>query len=346
MKVLLIGEFSGVHTNLKKGLVKLGHEVFFASDGDGYRNFTSDFPIAPSTKSGVLGVFCNLIHIIFNIRKLIGYDVVQFIFPFSIPSYYYQFGVFNIIKKFNKKIIYYACGSDPQFLTTESKFEYFPLDDTTSKDYPSFQTKHHKIFNEFMNAVALVVPSMYTYSFRGDNDFKKTSPIPLPGSGNIIDKDDLVINKRVKILFGISRRDFKGASFILDALKQIERDYKDCVEINIVEKIPFAQYIKLLKESDILIDQCKSYDYAMNAIFAMEKGTIVLSGAEKDALNYLGIKKCPVINIKPNTKDIYAKIEQVINNSHEIPLMKEKIIEYVAEIHNPLLIAEKFENLY
>ena len=38
MKILLIGEYSSVHSTLKEGLTELGHEVVVASAGDGYRN--------------------------------------------------------------------------------------------------------------------------------------------------------------------------------------------------------------------------------------------------------------------------------------------------------------------
>lgn len=43
MKILLFGEFSGFFTCLKDGLTALGHEVFLASSGDGFKNYPSDF---------------------------------------------------------------------------------------------------------------------------------------------------------------------------------------------------------------------------------------------------------------------------------------------------------------
>ena len=35
MKVLLLGEYSGLHNTLKTGLVALGHQVTLVGDGDG-----------------------------------------------------------------------------------------------------------------------------------------------------------------------------------------------------------------------------------------------------------------------------------------------------------------------
>ena len=47
MKILLIGEYSGVHNNLKTALIDLGHEVLLIGDSDGYKGFDFDIPIAP-----------------------------------------------------------------------------------------------------------------------------------------------------------------------------------------------------------------------------------------------------------------------------------------------------------
>ena len=35
MKILLLGEYSGLHLNLRDGLRELGHDVVLASAGDG-----------------------------------------------------------------------------------------------------------------------------------------------------------------------------------------------------------------------------------------------------------------------------------------------------------------------
>ena len=42
MKILLLGDYSAVHKNLKEGLCSLGHEVDFASNGDGWKKIPRD----------------------------------------------------------------------------------------------------------------------------------------------------------------------------------------------------------------------------------------------------------------------------------------------------------------
>ena len=42
MKILLWGDYSGVHQDLKSALLELGHNVIIASTGDDYKKFSND----------------------------------------------------------------------------------------------------------------------------------------------------------------------------------------------------------------------------------------------------------------------------------------------------------------
>ena len=41
MKILLFGDYSSVHLNLKEGLEKLGHFVLLVGTGDGFKEIKS-----------------------------------------------------------------------------------------------------------------------------------------------------------------------------------------------------------------------------------------------------------------------------------------------------------------
>ena len=81
MKILLLGEFSGVHTNLKEGLEALGHSVTLASSGDSYKNFQGDFNYAPKKNNKLYRVLFKIIFLLLTIKKLYHYVVVQIIAP-------------------------------------------------------------------------------------------------------------------------------------------------------------------------------------------------------------------------------------------------------------------------
>lgn len=340
MRILLVGEFSGVHNNLKKGLEELGHDVKLAADGDGFKQLGYDFSVKPF-KDKYIGRILNLIYLIINYKKFIGYDIVQFISPFVIPTYVYKLGLLKVLFENNTKIIYYACGTDPNYVSTSKTLKYHPL--SNGKYYPKRRLEYYKWF---IKNIDIVIPSMYDY-YLGYRDINNLgNSIMLPGSGDYINQlkkpDD-----KLKILFGITRRDFKGADYVEDALEMILHKYGDRVEINIVERLPFDDYKLLLDKTDILIDQCKSQFYGMNAIFAMERGVIVLSGSEVDAVNYLGINDPTIINIRPNSEFIFKELEKLISlNNNEIHKFKLKSLSYVKTFHGIRNISQRFENLY
>ncbi len=81
MKILLLGEFSGLHWNLAEGLRALGHDVCVASDGCGWRNYPRDIALDRPTDSLRDGICC-LLRILRHWPGFRGYDVVQIISPY------------------------------------------------------------------------------------------------------------------------------------------------------------------------------------------------------------------------------------------------------------------------
>ncbi len=339
MKILLFGEFSGVHNNLKEELVSKGHSVQIFSDGDGFKSLKYDI------KSKLVShkkwyKFINCIYLLFIIRKLIGYDVVQFINSSVFPPYYYLFGIPQLILGLNKKKYLYACGTDPNFLTVKNELEYFP---NISINFPSYRIKCHRYF---VSKMKKIIPANYSYYFGYREYANIAKPILLPGSKTEV-RGFKKTRKPLKILFGVTREDFKGASYIYEALDIISDEFGSEVEISIVRNLPFREYIEILNNTDILIDQCMSYSYGMNAIFSMQKGIIVLSGSEEVSMNYIGVKDCPVINIVPDGQQIANKLKDlIVLPRKDLDILKRKCVSYVQHYHNPERIAANFLKVY
>ena len=93
MKILLLGEFSNVHTTLAKGLRQLGHEVTLASDGDGWKDYPRDVDLRRPSLGALSSAayFCRLIK---QFRQFRGYDIVQLINPIFLPLRAERMGVF------------------------------------------------------------------------------------------------------------------------------------------------------------------------------------------------------------------------------------------------------------
>ena len=81
MKILLLGEYSALHKNLKEGLVSLGHEVDIASSGDGWKNIPRDIDL--SVKGNYITRKIKHVINLFKLTQLVkNYDVVQLMNPF------------------------------------------------------------------------------------------------------------------------------------------------------------------------------------------------------------------------------------------------------------------------
>lgn len=341
MKILLIGEFSGVHNNLKRELKRLGHQVVLAAGGDGYRGFGYNIDLKPFKRFRPFNQLFNTVHILLNIHKLCGYDIVQFITPFVFPTPFLWLGLHRLIIKKNNKKVYYVCGGDPDLLSIKGMFKYFPHDESSAK-YTHLKIRYNKWF---IGNVDRIIPSMYEYGMNHRNNPQCISHIKLP----IVLEEIKVSNgfsEQVRILHGVTRSNVKGSQYIINAMKRIEEDFGDEVEITIVERLPFTVYTKILERNDVLIDQCKSYSYGMNALIAMSKGLVVLSGSEPEALDYLEVEDCPVINIIPDENQIYSVLSKLIQERSSLTEIKKKSISFVTKYHNAEVIAHNFEQVY
>jgi len=345
MKILLVGEYSGVHNNLKNALVKQGHEVFIAASGDAYRNYPVDINLKPYKCLKPISQLLNAIYVLLNIRKLLYYDVVQFVTPFAFPPILSYLGFYNLILAKSKMKIYYACGTDPYFLSAIDKFKYFPFDDPEDKAYPRYSKLSKLHYKMFIKNVDVIIPAMYGYGVAHGNNLKSGKPIRLPVSLTNT-QPQFEVSDKIKILHGITRGGVKGSSYIIAALRRIEKDFSANVEVILVERLAFSNYTKLLEEVDVVVDQCKSYSYGMNALFAMSKGAIVLSGSEPEAMEYVNVENCPIINIIPDEDQIYSTLVNLIESRDNIQTMKEKSWDFVKKYHDADLIADEFIKTY
>lgn len=343
MKILLVGEFSGVHTNFKNGLELLGHSVVLMHDGDGFKNLNSDVALAPYRNSRLL-FFLDLMHFWKHRMLFKGNDIVCFLHSSSVPFYCQVMGLMRYVRSNNRTLVYYACGTDTSFLKSHDLFEYFPFSAIEAQRLLQKRGRWYRKYYEkkFFDKIDFIIPSCYNYALGYTDSEKLKQSIPFP-SKKINNSALLEVSQKRRILFGITRKSFKGESYIRVALNKLRQTHKDLVEVKFVERLSFEEYMNELIDTDILVDQCRSYDYGMNALLGMENSAIVLSGAEPIALDYAGLKKCPIINIQPNSESIYNVLVNLVEKTdEEIMFLKESSWEFVRSRHDSIEVAKKF----
>ena len=107
-------------------------------------------------------------------------------------------------------------------------------------------------------------------------------------------------------------------------------------------KCALNKYLEMMENVSIVVDQCNTYSYGMNALISMALGKVVFSGAEKEIFKSLKINDSPVINIIPDPDFIYESLSNLIQNPKSIVELSEYSRKYVEDNHDAPLIAQKY----
>ncbi len=134
---------------------------------------------------------------------------------------------------------------------------------------------------------------------------------------------------------------------MLQALEELQNRYPNQMTISKAESVPFHQYQEMMKHSHVLLDQLYSYTPAMNALNAMAKGLVVVSGGEEEQYELLDERELrPIVNVLPSMEDVIQKLESLILRPQAIPQLSDESKEYIRRHHDHILIAQKYEKLY
>ena len=359
MKILLLGDYSNVHATLAKGLRQLGHEVTVASDGDSWKNYPRDVDFHRDLNWGTFTTLRYFWNLIKEFRKFRGYDVVQLINPMFLPLKAERMMPFyKYLRRHNKRVILGAFGMDHYWVKAG-------LDCTTFR-YSDFnmgaevrESEDNDIWirdwrrgakGELNQLIAKdcdgIIAGLYEYYAAYLPEFRdKLKYISFP----IIPNTDVEVNKtvpqRVRFFIGIqkSRSEYKGTDIMLRALERVAQELPEHCEIVKVESVPFAEYIKLMHGSDVILDQLYSYTPAMNALEGMARGLIVVGGAEPE--HYALIEEDalrPIINVQPNEESVYLALKDLALHPERIPQLKRESIEYILKHHDYAKVAQRY----
>lgn len=358
MKILFLGDFSTVHLNLKFGLEKLGHEVVLVSHGDGFKSLDADVKLYSRKKDenkyvGALKEISNQYKIS---KKLNGFDIVQTAAHFFYHNRIDKFLFPKIFDENNKTVLLNTACSVPYnaFVKTLrysacNACKLYDLvgnvcvHDTKQAEFDEYQ--RYKKYN------AIVSTHFEYYNAFNQTIFKeKNYYIPVGiRVDQFIYEENRIKNEKINIYYGEIRKGFKGGHFIEEALQKLESsEYSKYFNIIKTSKLSYQEYIKVIQNSHVLIDQASSYSYGVNALIGLALGKVVLGGAEPEAMKLITEieDENPIINILPNADDIYNKLIWILDNKDLLPNIGMKGRIFVEKYHSIDIVAKKYENLY
>lgn len=366
MKILLIGEASFLHNTLKNGLTERGHDVVTMSDGNGWHDAPRDIDLRRAGHWGRLGGLWVLWQLLRHVRQLVGNDIVQIHnYQFVPLMYRWNTLLLRLLKLTNRRVVKGCFGDDPQVFHRQAMGvpEY---SDTFWNGKLQNVEQHRRRIDEVTlygareswratsDMADALVACLYEYwlDYNEEPFAHKLHYIPLP-----MTLPDTDVTKRkchdgiIKVLVGIQpKRDFmKGARRIAAFVEEVSRRHPGNVRIRYVEGVPYDEYIRMLDEADVLVDQLYSYTPSMNSLAAMSRGTVVIGGGEEDYYEFIGEQRLrPVINVRPDVSDEanIDIIEKAFFTEGRLAAMSRESVEFVGKYHNYRRVAAQYEQLY
>lgn len=373
MRILLVGEFSRLHNSLKEGLTKLGHEVVIIGSGDQFKKYPIDINIDSKffNKQPLL-LLRKLIHKLtkldiaqietyFRVKNkfafLKGFDVVQLINEdafFIHPNL--QTPLLKYLFTQNNKIFLLSCGDDyisiNHYLNQGLKYSILTpyINDSRLKSKYHYSLKYvskpYKKLHDFIyRNISGVIASDLDYHIPLLKHEKYLGLVPNPINVDKIKCIDLKPNNQIIIFLGINKPNYvkKGIQFFDEALDIISKKYGDKVRVIRTENLPYSEYIQAYDQSHIVLDQVYAYDQGYNALEAMAKGKVVLTGAEQEWLNFYNLNEDTVaINALPNSEQIAKKLSWLIENPEKIVEISLNARAFIEKEHNYITIAKRY----
>lgn len=363
MKILLMGDASNYHATLAIGLRNLGHEVTVASNGSYWMETPRDIDLSRhESKIGGAILWARLNTLL--APKLKGYDVVQLSSPVFVDLRPHRVAqVFDKLRRDNSGVFLTALGTDSNYVTEcldpRSPIEYSewslwgrttpyrlanpdfvsrwqakPLSDLCRKIYSEVDGVVSALYEYDVACRRLVEPDRLCY---GGLPINLERPVPLGrplGEGKI----RLFLGRHKSRLFE------KGT----DVLEKVGREVQSADPANftfdIVENLPYREYLSRLRGADIVFDQLYSYTPATNALLAMSTGQVAVSGGEEAFYRFIGEERLrPVINAVPGREQ--ALVERLLSfASHrgELNALGRQGREFVKKHHDVNLVAGRF----
>ena len=375
MKILLIGEYSGLHNSLKDGLQLNGHSVTLLGTGDGFKNYPVDIEVKstifeiPFLKfiakivDKLLKVSLNDFELGFKaylkIKTLKDFDIVQLINENSFKTTpWLETILLKKILKNNKNLFLLSCGVDYISVkyALENKFKYSILtpylnDKLLLKKYrhilkynsSEFKKLHRYIYKNIKG----VISSDLDYHIPLIGEKKYLGMVPNPVNLKKLSYDFVEIENKVIIFHGINKKNSikKGNNYFIKAMEIIKETYKDRVEYIEVQDLKYSDYIKSYSDCHIFLDMVYAYDQGYNALEAMAKGKVVFTGAEKEWLDYYEASEDTIaINALPDINYLVKKLSNLIENPEKIKNISINARKFIEDHHSYDNIAGVYES--
>lgn len=366
MKILFLGDYSGLHATLADALRRMGHDCTVLSNGSRCMDTRRDIDL--NRRPGLINSFKYLARCFEVVPRLKGYDVVQIVNPGFLslkPGKLRHF--FDIVRRNNGCIGLTLCGSD-SFVVKDSlegnlfRYSEFKVDGAPSPHVADSP----KTIAEWCAAgltdycahvyenVDFALSSLYEYHLLAQPHLQgkvlEYAGIPVDTRSIAMKELEFDSDGRIRIIAAIKSEmtTFKGTLRLLEAAREVERRHPDKVVVEEARDMKLTDYLRKIEESHIVLDQLYSYTPATNALQTMAMGRIAVSGGEPEFYDFIGEEKLrPVVNVVPDDRLIVSTLENLVTSPREYLRELSRQGRKFVEKHNSAeVVAKRYLNVW
>jgi glycosyltransferase involved in cell wall biosynthesis len=361
MNILLINNTSGVHSALKIGLEKLGHnvKVLLAYPNTYQQRQADHFPgyIDDSIPKKIIN---RLLFFKKYIECAKDADIVNYIAGmsgFSFKGHFPQYRDLPIVSKRGTKLSYYGLGCDELSSPIIRKEEFKLLcqscrnyNDKLGENCKTYFIPSRKAALKYTKYFSYCASSAWEYKHCSDtfnSESTKFSKIQFPINSDAIEFCPTTQKTKPLIIHSPTRKGFKGTDVVLQAIKILTDISTIEFDFQLVEGLTYSDYLKVMQKCDIYIDQVYSYGVGVAALEMLAMGKVVFSGNSSESKSYFSFSKnSPVINASHDPLKLAIKLNDVLGKHSEFKNLGIRGREYVEKYHDPVIVAQMFLDLW
>jgi len=341
-------EIANMAFSYSKGFKALGHETYSVLLKRNPYYLDSQYDVVIEDDLGKLSTDANIFNkvsyhvrlqiILFRefISSLRKCDVFIYIYSSSFLPMQLDY---RLVKFLGKRIVSIFCGSDVRYWYAYiQEFKKMGL----TADFPPIPVDHVRHDNDFYIQKIARVRMAERYS---------DLILSLPSFGQLQSRPYMRINLPVDlsvleqkipgrsvpiVLHAPSSPGKKGTDHVLKAVQQL-KEAGISFEFKLIENLPNNELLRMLTESDIVIDQLYSYTIATLSLEAMANGNVVLT---RYLSAYVGLPlDCPAVNV--DASNLAGKLKEIIEDVNLRIEIAAEGRDYVETYHSHVHVAQQ-----
>ena len=139
------------------------------------------------------------------------------------------------------------------------------------------------------------------------------------------------------------REELKGMDILRPLIERVAAAHPARAAIDIVQNMPYRQFLNTLRNTHIVVDQLYSYTPATTALLAMAMGRVAITGGENEYYEFIGETARPILNPDPRDLSRFeAELHHVVEHPDVLAELSAASRRLVERDNDADIVADRF----